>query len=829
MPLDLTQTVAPAVRATSGRPAKLSTPYEVWQGLSLAVVERVAGRWERTQQAYTAGRMEHYFSAEFLMGRALLNNLSNLGLVDEAKGALNAFGQDLSTVLEQEPDAALGNGGLGRLAACFLDSCATLDLPVAGYGILYRYGLFKQLFDNGFQTEHPDSWMEEGYPFIIRREQEQRRVTFADMDVRAVPYDMPITGYGTQNVNTLRLWKAEPIEEFDYDAFNSQRFTDAITERERVMDISRVLYPNDTTFEGKVLRVRQQYFFVSASLQAIVDTYVAKHGGDLTGFAEFNAVQLNDTHPVLAIPELMRLLMDQHGLGWEEAWTVVSKTFAYTNHTVLSEALEKWEMTIFDRLFPRIAEIVREIDRRFRLDMAERGLDQGTIEYMAPVSGNTVRMAWIACYAAYSINGVAALHTEIIKRETLGEWHAIWPEKFNNKTNGVTPRRWLKQCNPRLSDLLDEVTGSDAWVTDLSVLSDYADKADDRVLEKLAEIKTANKQDFAAWILEREGVEIDPEAIFDVQIKRLHEYKRQLLNALYVLDLYFRLKDDPALEVPKRVFIFGAKAAPGYYRAKGIIKLINTIGELVNNDEDIDGRIKVVFVHNYNVSPAEHIIPAADVSEQISTAGKEASGTSNMKFMMNGALTLGTLDGANVEILDSVGEENAYIFGATEDELPALRATYSPVHVYETVPGLKRVLDALTDGTLDDNGSGWFHDLRWSLLNASHEPADVYYVLGDFAAYRETKDQMALDYADQKSWQKKAWVNIAESGRFSSDRTIRDYADEVWKLEATPISLPETAGEKAAEAAEAAKETAKEAVAAVGEAVAKATGKRAKA
>ena len=775
------------VRAVSGRPERVSTEMEAWQGLSAAIIDRIADRWHATERTYAVGRMEHYFSAEFLMGRALLNNLSNLGMVDEAREALAALGKDLSVVLEEEPDAALGNGGLGRLAACFLDSCATLDLPVAGYGILYRYGLFKQLFDNGFQTEHPDPWMEEGYPFVIRREEEQRIVRYADLTVRAIPYDMPITGYGTQNVNTLRLWKAEPMEEFDYDAFNSQRFTDAIVDRERTMDISRVLYPNDTTFEGKVLRVRQQYFFCSASLQAIVDNYVAEHGSDLRGFAEYNAIQLNDTHPVLAIPELMRILMDEHGLGWEDAWDIVSRTFAYTNHTVLAEALETWDIHIFDRLFPRISEIVREIDRRFRIDMSERGVDGATIDYMAPVSGNTVRMAWIACYASYSINGVAALHTEIIKRETLKEWYAIWPERFNNKTNGVTPRRWLKQCNPRLATLLDEVTGSDRWVTDLDVLSEYTGAGNSELYARLAQIKHANKVDFAAWIKDREGVEIDPDAIYDVQIKRLHEYKRQLLNAFYVLDLYFRIKDNPALDVPKRVFIFGAKAAPGYIRAKAIIKLINTIADLVNNDPDINGRIKVVFVHNYNVSPAEHIIPAADISEQISMAGKEASGTSNMKFMMNGALTLGTLDGANVEILEAVGEENAYIFGATDDELPELRRHYDPRWHYENVPGLKRVIDALTDGTLDDSNSGWFHDLRWSLLESGYEPADVYYVLGDFASYRETKDRMAQDYRDQDAWSRKAWINITRSGRFSSDRTISDYAREVWHINAEPI------------------------------------------
>ncbi|MGK2351809.1 glycogen/starch/alpha-glucan phosphorylase [Cutibacterium sp. V947] len=788
MTQDLTSAITSQVRSTSGRSVAASTPMEVWQGLSASVVGRIADDWEATDAVYKAGRQEHYFSAEFLMGRALLNNLSNLGLVDETREALASFGIDLSQVLEQEPDAALGNGGLGRLAACFLDSCATLELPVTGYGILYRYGLFKQLFDNGFQTEHPDPWMEEGYPFVIRREEQQRIVRYADMWVRAIPHDMPITGYGTRNVGTLRLWKAEPMEQFDYQAFNSQRFTDAIVERERTSDISRVLYPNDTTFEGKVLRVRQQYFFCSASLQEIVDNYVKHHGEDLADFAKYNSIQLNDTHPVLSIPELMRILLDEHGMGWDEAWEIVTHTFAYTNHTVLAEALEKWEMQIFDRLFPRICEIVREIDRRFREDMGKRGLDGQTIEYMAPVSGNQVRMAWIACYASYSINGVAALHTEIIKRETLKEWHAIWPERFNNKTNGVTPRRWLNQCNPRLAALLTEVTGSDAWVKDLSVLANHTDSVDDSVYDRINEIKHANKVDFATWVAEREGVEVDPDAIFDVQIKRLHEYKRQLLNAFYVLDLYFRLKDDPTLDVPKRVFVFGAKAAPGYIHAKAIIKFINEVARLVNNDEDINGRIKAVFVHNYNVSPAEHIIPAADVSEQISMAGKEASGTSNMKFMMNGALTLGTLDGANVEILDAVGDENAYIFGATEEQLPVLKRGYDPRWYYENVPGLKRVIDALTDGTLDDNGSGWFHDLRQSLMEPGWEGPDVYYVLGDFESYRTVKDAMAADHADDRGWARKAWVNITKSGRFSSDRTIRDYAEQVWKLDPTPIS-----------------------------------------
>ena len=790
MTLDLTQSLPSHVRATSGRPVEDSTLMEVWQGLSAAIVDQIADNWAATTERYAKGRQEHYFSAEFLMGRALLNNLSNLGLVEKAREALAAYGLDLGQVLEEEPDAALGNGGLGRLAACFLDSCATLDLPVRGYGILYRYGLFKQLFDNGFQTEHPDPWMEEGYPFVIRREERSRIVSYADLTVRAVPYDIAITGYGTKNVGTLRLWKAEPIEEFDYDAFNSQRFTDAIVDRERTMDISRVLYPNDTTFEGKVLRVRQQYFFCSASLQEIVANYVRHHGTDLTGFAEYNAVQLNDTHPVLAIPELMRILMDEHHLGWEAAWDVVTRTFAYTNHTVLAEALEQWNCSIFQQLFHRVYEITVEIDRRFRQEMWAMGLDEAQINYMAPISNGVVHMAWLACYASYSINGVAALHTDIIKADTLKEWHAIWPEKFNNKTNGVTPRRWLKMCNPRLSDLLTRLLGSDAWVTNLDELHrlrHYSD--DDAVMQELLDIKDANKVDFAAWIKDRQGIEVDHSSIFDVQIKRLHEYKRQLMNALYVLDLYFRIKEDGERDVPPRTIIFGAKAAPGYVRAKAIIKLINEIANLVNNDPDVNQILRVVFVENYNVSPAEHIIPAADVSEQISTAGKEASGTSNMKFMMNGAVTLGTLDGANVEILEAVGDENAYIFGAKVEELPELRTTYNPWDAYGSVPGLKRALDSLIDGHLSDNNSGWFHDLRVSLLDrGGWESPDMYYVLGDFAAYREARDKMAADYyADRLHWARMCWVNICESGRFSSDRTISDYAREVWKISPTKI------------------------------------------
>ncbi|WP_124040318.1 glycogen/starch/alpha-glucan phosphorylase [Neoactinobaculum massilliense] len=774
-------------QANSGASAAGSSPNDYWWGLSQLVMSKLGTNWEHTRERYNATRRGSYFSAEFLMGRALLNNLVNLGLVNEARDALAAYGLDLTEVLEQEPDAALGNGGLGRLAACFLDSTAAMDLPVTGYGILYRYGLFKQSFRDGFQHEEPDPWMENGNPFVIRRASEQQLVHFTDMTVRAIPYDMPITGYGTHNVNTLRLWKAEPLEEFDYDAFNSQRFTDAIIERERVGDICRVLYPNDTTYDGKVLRVRQQYFFVSASLQHLVATHLAEHG-DLATFANFNAIQLNDTHPVLAIPELMRILMDEHGFGWDEAWEIVTHTFAYTNHTVLAEALETWEQSIFQQLFPRIWDIVAEIDRRFRIDLAGRGFDQGKIDYMAPVHDGRVHMAWIACYAAFSINGVAAIHTEILKRDTLHDWHDVWPEKFNNKTNGVTPRRWLNNCNRRLAGLLTDVLGSDAWVKNLDLLAGIEDHATPDVLRRLTEIKRANKEDFATWIKARDGVDVPVDAIYDVQIKRLHEYKRQLLNAFYILDLYFRLKDNPSLDVVPRLFIFGAKAAPGYKRAKAIIKLINEVGRLVNNDPDTRSKIQVLFVENYNVSPAEHIIPAADISEQISTAGKEASGTSNMKFMMNGALTLGTMDGANVEIVDAVGRENAYVFGALEEELPELKRNYHPRDVVAQTPGLQRVVDALTNGTLDDAGTGDFHDLVDSLLNGSSwEEPDVYYVLGDFASYREARDRMAEDYRDVEEWARKAWINICRSGRFSSDRTIRDYANEIWHLAPMPV------------------------------------------
>lgn len=786
---DIRRSLETHIRAEAGRMPEHATDRSYWTALSDVIVEAIAENWEKTRELYRPVRAQHYLSAEFLMGRATLNNLINLDLYDTVKEVMADYGRDLDVILEEEYDAGLGNGGLGRLAACFLDSAASKNYPVTGYGLLYRYGLFKQTFDNGFQKEHPDSWMEDGYPFLVRRDDLKVPVHYADMTVFATPFDMPITGYRTDNVNTLRLWRADPAEDFDFNLFNSQRFDDAVMQRNRVEDIWRVLYPNDTSYDGKVLRVRQQYFFVSATLQLVIRNYKEMHGDDLSRFAEYNVFQLNDTHPVIAIPELLRILVDENGMSMDQAWAVTSKCFAYTNHTILAEALERWDLSIFQFLFPRILEIIQWIDRRFRDEMSRRGLRQDRIDYMAPIGSGQVRMAWMACYAAMSINGVAALHTDIIKRDTLRDWYEIWPDRFSNKTNGVTPRRWLRVCNPELAALITELLGSEDWVTSLDQLASLKPLADDEaILRRCLAIKDNNKRAFASWVEENMGIRINPEAIFDVQIKRLHEYKRQILNAFYILDLYFRIKDNPTADVVPRVFIFGAKAAPGYMRAKAVIKVINEIANLVNNDPEIGDKMKVVFVPNYNVSNAERIIPAADISQQISTAGMEASGTGNMKLMMNGALTLGTYDGANVEIVEEVGFENAYIFGVRVEDLPATRACYNPNWQYNHIPGLKRVVDALTNGLLPDHGSSMFQDLVASLLTGSSwQPPDTYYVLGDFDDYRKVRDRMAEDYRDRLGWARRCWINITSSGRFSSDRTVSDYVRDIWKIEALPL------------------------------------------
>ena len=776
------------IRAEAARSHENASPWEYWTALSRTIVENIADSWEKTRIRYNAGRQAHYFSAEFLVGRSLQNNLVNLGIHEDVRAVVASHGIDLGELEEMETDAALGNGGLGRLAACFLDSAATCELPVTGYGILYRYGLFRQEIENGFQHEYPDVWMERGYPWLIRRDSDRQCIHYNDMEVWAVPYDLPVIGYGTENINTLRLWKAEPAEEFDFNLFNSQRFDDAVVQRNRVNDIWRVLYPNDTSYEGKVLRVRQQYFFVSASLQDIVQKHKVDHGNDLSNFAEYHAVQLNDTHPSIGIPELMRILTQDHGIEWAAAWDVTRKTFAYTNHTILAEALEKWDIGIFQYLFPPIAEIVRKIDLQFRTEMAARGVMHDKIHVMAPIGDGKVQMAWLACYGGYSINGVAALHTQILRNRTLRDWYQVFPDRFSNKTNGVTPRRWLRVCNPELSALFTELTGSEDWVKDLDRLKSLEKYADDPVvLQRFLDIKKEKKRQLAEFVLKAEGLELNPDSVFDIQIKRLHEYKRQLMNALQILHLYFRLKDNPALDLPPQTFIFGAKAAPGYLRAKAVIKLIGEIARLVNEDKSVAGRLRVVFVHNYNVSSAEMLFPAADISEQISTAGLEASGTGNMKFMMNGAVTLGTMDGANVEIAKAVGEENIQIFGVRIEDMEATRAYYNPKWQYQNIPGLKRVMDALVDGTLGDGGTGMFQDLFQSLLYGSNwQPADPYYVLGDFKDYVIARDLLVGSFRDRQAWARKCWINIVRSGMFSSDRTIQEYAKDIWRIETKP-------------------------------------------
>ncbi|MCR5327364.1 MAG: glycogen/starch/alpha-glucan phosphorylase [Saccharofermentans sp.] len=785
----LEQMMQAHVRAETGMSLEQATPRDYWTALSKSIVEIISENWMATRHKYNQGRQAHYFSAEFLEGRSMLNNLVNLGIYDQAKDALASFGLDITDILEEETDPALGNGGLGRLAACFLDSCATLNLPVTGYGILYRYGLFRQAIENGFQNEYPDSWMEHGYPFILPRYDRKVKIHYSDIDVWAIPCDLPITGYGTKNVNLLRLWKAEPAQEFNFNLFNSQRFDDAVIERNRVQDIWRVLYPNDTSYDGKVLRVRQQYFFVSASLQDIIYRYKKYHGDDLHDFAKYNTIQLNDTHPVVAIPELMRLLVDENGIEWTEAWEIVKATFAYTNHTIMAEALEKWDISIFRFLFPRIFEIIEGINNQFRAQMYEAGLYSELIDRMSPLADGKIHMAWMAIYGSHSVNGVAALHTDILKNETLKDWYAIYPEKFSNKTNGVTPRRWLRSCDPDLAELITSLLGSDKWVTNLDLLKDlekYAD--DDKVMKKFIAIKKANKKHLSEYLEKTKGIKLNPNSCFDVQIKRLHEYKRQLLNALYALNLYDRLKENPKLDMPPVTILFAAKAAPGYFRAKAIIKFINEIAKLIDSDPDMKNRLKVVFVENYNVSVGEKMFPAADVSEQISTAGLEASGTGNMKFMMNGAVTLGTLDGANVEIAECVGDDNIYIFGCRSQDMAATKAYYNPKWQYENIPGLKKCLDRLVDGSFNDEGTGMFNDLFNGLIYGSNwQPGDPYYVLGDFDDYRKTRDQLYKDYQDNLAWARKCWINICNSGKFSSDRTISEYAKEIWKIKAQKI------------------------------------------
>ena len=739
------------------------------------------------------------------MGRALGNNLINLCAYGEVKEALEELGFDLNCIEDQEPDPALGNGGLGRLAACFLDSLATLNYAAYGCGIRYHYGMFKQKIQNGYQIEVPDNWLKNGYPFELRRPEYAKEVHFGGyvrveydpekggnkfihegyQAVKAIPYDMPITGYDNDVVNTLRIWDAEPIVDFELDSFDKGDYKKAVEQENLARNIVEVLYPNDNHYAGKELRLKQQYFFVSASLQAAIAKYKKKHG-DIHKLYEKVTFQMNDTHPTVAVAELIRILMDEEGLGWDEAWEVTRKSVAYTNHTIMSEALEKWPIELFSRLLPRVYQIIEEINRRFILEIqAKYPGNYEKIKKMAIIYDGQVKMAHLAIAAGYSVNGVARLHTEILKNQELKDFYEMMPEKFNNKTNGITQRRFLLHANPLLADWITEHIGPD-WITDLPQLKKLAVYADDeKALQEFMNIKFKNKERLAKYILEHNGVEVDPHSIFDVQVKRLHEYKRQLLNILHVIYLYNQIKMHPEMEFYPRTFIFGAKASAGYATAKKIIKLINSVADVVNNDASINGKIKVVFIENYRVSNAEWIFAAADVSEQISTASKEASGTGNMKFMLNGAPTLGTMDGANVEIVEEVGAENAFIFGLSSDEVINYENNggYDPNVIYNTDEEIRQVLMQLINGTFS-NDTELFRDLYDSLLNTKNtDRADRYFILADFRSYADAQKRVEAAYKDEKGWAKKALLNTAHSGKFTSDRTIQEYVDDIWHLD----------------------------------------------
>lgn len=728
-------------------------------------------------------RSASYLSAEFLVGRAIYNNILCLGLHDEAEELLNSAGASLCD-LEEIEDAALGNGGLGRLAACFLDSAASMRLPLTGYGIRYKYGLFRQTIENGFQREYADDWTKFGDPWSRRVDDDAVMVRFSDLEVLAVPYDMPIFGYKNDFAGTLRLWQAEAPQAFDFDAFNNSDFIGAFRSQNAAQSISQVLYPNDSTDEGRVLRLRQEYFFSAASIADLVRKHV-EAGRNIGDFAQYNSVQLNDTHPTIAIPELIRVLTKQFGLDFDKAMEIAQKTFNYTNHTIMSEALEKWGTGIMEKILPEVYSIILRINEAFIADMYRRGMPREKIDQMKPVCSGTIHMAKMAIYCSSATNGVARIHTEILKHDALPEWYELYPERFQNKTNGITPRRWIALCNPALSAQITGLLGSESWITDLSQLSGLKKYADDKAqLDRFAAIKADNKRALAAYIAGHEGVSIDPDSIFDIQIKRLHEYKRQLLNAFSILYIYYGIKDGSIKDFAPTTFIFGAKSAPGYARAKAIIKYINEIAALVNNDPEINGAIKVVFVQNYNVSYAEKLVVAADISEQISTAGTEASGTGNMKFMLNGTVTLGTYDGANVEIAEEAGIENNYIFGARVEELAEIMPDYDPRRIYAENAKIARVLNTLIDGTFSDGGNGSFRELYYSLLDGAswHKP-DHYYLLGDLESYVEAKLKANADYRDDRDgFMKKCWINMASAGKFSSDRTIADYAREIWKI-----------------------------------------------
>ncbi|MDO4175137.1 MAG: glycogen/starch/alpha-glucan phosphorylase [Eubacteriales bacterium] len=760
---------------------------DLHHALSKAIMAQIAEPWKESLDLHCTARHAYYMSAEFLIGRAIYNNLLCLGIYDEVDKLFKERGLDLA-VLEEVEDASLGNGGLGRLAACFLDSAATLDLPLDGYGIRYKYGLFKQYIQDGFQKETADDWTRFGDPWSIRSDSEAVLVKFADQTVRAVPYDIPVIGYGTKNIGNLRLWQAEPISSFDFNEFNEQHYEASVREKNRAEDISRVLYPNDSTDEGKKLRLKQQYFFCSASLQDMIKKYKMNHGNDFAHFADFNAIQLNDTHPVISIPELIRLLTVYEGVEFNQALKIAQKTFAYTNHTILPEALEKWNKHLLIAVVPEIYEIIEKINNMFIDELYQQQRHPDFIQDVQIIKHDMVHMANLAMYGSSYVNGVAAIHTEILKKSTLHSFYEMWPERFQNKTNGITQRRWLAMNNRELSAMITRLLGSDAWVTDLSQLKKLEKYATDKaVLDEFWEIKHQKKHQLALFMLKHDGTAPIRGSIYDIQIKRLHEYKRQFLNALSILYIYYGLKDGSIKDFHPTTFIFGAKAAPGYARAKGIIKLINEIANLVENDGQVRDKIRVIFVQNYNVSYAEKLVAAANVSEQISTAGTEASGTGNMKLMLNGAVTLGTLDGANVEIAQEAGIENEYIFGGTVEEIEQHdNGDYIPYHIYNNDPKIKRVMEALVNGTLDDGGTGLFKELYDSIIHnvdwgQSHP--DKYFLMYDFQSYVDTKLRLNNDYKDKYAFAEKCWRNICNAGKFSSDRTIQDYADNIWHID----------------------------------------------
>ena len=793
-----------------------ATPQQLFQAVSYAVKEAIIDDWLATQKQYEKDdpKTVYYMSMEFLLGRALGNNLINMTAYKEVKEALEEMGIDLNVIEDQEPDPALGNGGLGRLAACFLDSLATLGYASYGCGIRYRYGMFKQKIRDGYQVEAPDNWLKDGNPFELRRPEYAKEVRFGGNirveydetgkthfvqenyeSVMAIPYDYPIVGYGNHIVNTLRIWDAEAIVDFQLDSFDRGDYHKAVEQENLAKNIVDVLYPNDNHIAGKELRLKQQYFFVSASIQAAITKFKKKHG-DISKLPEKVTFQMNDTHPTVAVAELMRILLDEENLGWNEAWDITTKCCAYTNHTIMAEALEKWPIDLFSRLLPRIYQIIQEIDRRFVEQVrAQYPGNEEKVKKMAILMDGQVKMAHLAIVAGYSVNGVAKLHTEILKNQELKDFYQMMPEKFNNKTNGITQRRFLMHANPLLADWVTEKLGTKEWITDLSKMSGLKEWLDDEeALKEFMTIKFKNKERLAAYIKEHNGVEVDPRSIFDVQVKRLHEYKRQLLNILHVMYLYNQIKEHPEMSFYPKTYIFGAKASAGYIRAKEIIKLINSVADVINNDRSINGKLKVVFIEDYRVSNAELIFAAADISEQISTASKEASGTGNMKFMMNGAPTLGTMDGANVEIVDEVGIDNAFIFGLSADEVINYEQNggYNPYDIYNNDPDIRRVVDQLVDGTYANGDKEMYRDLYNSLLNnQGGARADMYFILKDFRSYADAQARAMEAYKDTDKWAKMALKNTACCGKFSADRTIQEYVDDIWHLDHVVINEDE--------------------------------------